>query len=96
MASEHVQAAHHVVEGRLPTLVHAVRVVDLARAVDGDPDEEVVLRQEHAPLVGQERPVGLERVQDLLARLPELIDELDGAAEEVESHERRLAALPGE
>ena len=43
---EHLQPAHHPVERRLAALVHPVRVVHLLRAVDGDPDQEVVLLEE--------------------------------------------------
>ena len=43
-----LEPAHHLVEGALAALVHAVGVVQLARPVDRDPDEEVVLLEERA------------------------------------------------
>ena len=41
-----------------------------------------------------ERPVRLDRVLDLLPRPEVLLRQLDGAPEEVEAHQRWLAALP--
>ena len=89
-------AAHHLVEAALAALVDAVGVVDLARPVDREPDEEVVLLQELAPLVVELRPVRLDRVGDRLFRPAVLLDELDRAAEELDAHQRRLPALPGD
>ena len=52
--------------------------------------------EELAPLVVEQRAVGLDRVLELLARAPVPLGQLDGAAEEVEAHQRGLAALPGD
>ena len=57
-----LEPAHHLVEGALAALVHAVGVVQLARPVDRDPDEEVVLLEERRPLLVEQRPVRLDRV----------------------------------
>ena len=94
--AEQLVSAQHLVEGRVALLVDAERVVQLARTVDADADEEACSREQLAPLVGQQRAVGLDRVFDGLVRAPMLLDELDRAAEEVDAHQRRLAALPGD
>ena len=69
----------------------------LARPVDRDPDEEVVLLEELRPLLVEQRGVRLDRVLGLLARACRYrVGELDRAAEELDAHQRRLAALPGD
>ena len=95
VALQHLQALHHTVEGGLAALVHAIGVVHLPRPVDRDADEEPVLLQERPPLVVQERPVRLHRVQHVLAGLRVALLELDRAGEEVQAHHRGLPALPG-
>ena len=89
-------AAHHIVERSLAALVHAIGVVQLARAVHAQADEDLVLLEEGAPGVVQLRAVGLDGVGDLLSRLLVPLDVLDRALEEVEAHERRLATLPAD
>ena len=89
-------AAHHQVEGALAAAVDAVGVVQLARAVDAQADQEVVLLEERAPVVVEQQAVGLEGVLHGLAGPAVLLDQFDGAPEEVELHQRRLAALPGD
>ena len=54
-----------------------------------------MLVEELAPLVGELGAVGLNRVLDRHAGAAMLLDARDRAAEEVEPHQRRLAALPG-
>ena len=78
----------------LAALVDAVRVVQRGRSVDADPDEELVLGEQLAPLVGEQRAVGLDGVLHGLVGPAVLLDEGQGAAEEVDAHQRRLAALP--
>ncbi len=92
---EDVQAADDPLIGGLAALVDPVGVVQRPRAVDRDPDEEVVLAKESTPVVVEERAVGLDRVEYSLARPGVSALELDRAAEEVEPHHGRLAALPG-
>ena len=92
---QHVEARDHPVEGGLAPLVDAVGVVHLSRPVDRDADQELVLLQELAPLVVEERPVRLHRVEDVLAGGRVLPLELDRASEEVQPHHRGLASLPG-
>ena len=62
------EPAHHLVERALAALVHAVGVVQLARPVDRDADEEVVLAEERRPLLVEQRAVRLDRVRGPLAR----------------------------
>ena len=90
------EAGHDPVEGRLAAPVDAVGVVELARAVDGDPHQEVVLPEELRPVVVEQRGVGLQGVAHHLARpgVPTL--ELDDPAVEVQTHHGRLAPLEGE
>src|ERR1017187_5136384 len=54
VALEHIQAPHHPVEGGLAALVDPVGVVHLPRAVDRDPDQELVVLQERTPFVIQQ------------------------------------------
>ncbi len=93
---EVLEAADHLLERPLAALVDPVGVVQLPRPVDRDPDQELVLPEERGPLLVQQRPVGLNRVDSPLARLQILLRQLDRAPEEPDPHHRRLAALPGD
>ena len=53
-----------------------------------------MLGEQLAPFVGEQRPVRLDGVLDLLGRPAVPLDERHGAAEEVHTHQRGLAALP--
>ena len=55
-----------------------------------------MLLEKRAPFVVQKHTVGLYRVQDLLTRFAVPLYDIHRAPEEVESHESRLAALPGD
>src|SRR6185312_4046074 len=83
------------VEGGLPAFVDAVDVVQLAGAVDGEADEEMIGGEELGPFVVEENAVGLENVGDGAA-VGVFLLELEGAAEEVDAQERGFATLPGE
>ena len=87
---------HHLVERALAALVHPVGVVQLPRPVDRDPDQDVVLLEERRPFLVQQCPVRLDRVDGPLPRLQIPLRELDRAAEELDPHQRRLTALPGD
>ena len=76
--------------------VAPVGVVTRARAVDAEADEEAVLLEEGAPGVVDEEAVGLTGLLNPLAGLLVLFDERDGLLEELELHQGRLAALPGD
>ena len=86
---------HHQVEAAFAGAGDAVGVVQLARAVDAQPHQEVVLLQERAPLVVERHAVGLEGLLHLLPGAAVLVDQRHHAAKEVHAHQRRLAALPG-
>ena len=88
-------AAHHQVERALAATVDTVGVVQLARSIHAQADEEVVLLEERAPVVVDQQAVGLECVLYGLPGLAVLLDELDRAAKELELHQRGLATLPG-
>ena len=90
------RGGEHPVVGRVAALVHAVPVVDVRRSVHREADQEPVLPEERAPVPRRSCAVGLDRVLDRLAGLPVALDQLDRAPEEVEAHERRLTALPGD
>ena len=62
MRLEQVEAPDHLVERRVALLVDPVGVVELLRPVDADPDEESVLGEEPAELVGEQGAVGLDGV----------------------------------
>src|SRR5207244_880849 len=90
------ETANDTVEGGLPTFVDAVCVVHLARAVDGDADQEVVLLEERSPGVVEQRAVALRGVEDSFTgpRRPSI--DLDDAPKEDQAHSSRPATLPGD
>ena len=87
---------HHEIEGALAASVAPIGVVQFARAVDAQADQEVVFLEEGAPVVVEQQAVGLESVLHRLAGPAVFLDQFDGALEELELHQRRLAALPGD
>ena len=86
--------AHDLIKAPGTALVDAVGVVHFLWAVYAETDEKVVLLEERAPFIVQEGAVGLYRVKDFLRRLSVFFEVSDGAPEEIEAHEGRLAALP--
>ena len=96
MRTEMCQPGQDPVGARPTLLVDPVVVVEFGWTVDAEADEEVVLREERRPLVGEQRSVGLDGVQEALARPSESFGQLDRSTEEVQTHERRLATLPGD
>src|SRR5579871_4222766 len=85
---------HHQIEGALPAPVATIRVMQFARPVHAQADQEVVLLEECAPIVVKQQPIGLESVLHDLPRAAVLRDQFDGTLEEGKLHQRRLAALP--
>ena len=92
---QHAQAAYDLVESRRSAFVDAVGVVQLARTIDADADQEVVFFEELAPLVVQQRTVGLHGVLKSHAWFAILLLVLDGFAVEIDPHQGRFASLPG-
>ena len=84
------------VEDRPPAQVVPVGVVQVARAVEAEPDEVVVLGEEGAPLVVEEHAVGLDGALDRHAGGHAAAFGRACPAEEVEPHQRGLSALPGQ
>ncbi len=74
----------------------AAHGVDVRRAVHADADQEVLLGQELRPVLVEQHAVGLQAVAPAVAGAGLLALDLDGAAEEVEAHQGRLAALPAD
>ena len=93
MALQNIKPAHHLGMRRLAALVHAVGIVNLRGPVDRDADEKAVPRQKLAPLVVEQRAVGLECVLDSFVAAV-LCLQLNHALEEWHSQQRWFAALP--
>src|ERR1017187_9960329 len=92
---EQFPALHHLVERPLAAFVDAVGVVQFFRPIHTQPDKKAVFLEERAPFIVEARSVGLNGVIDLLARLPVFVDQFHRTTEEIQSHQRRFAALPG-
>src|SRR5690606_29317357 len=95
MLLEQLQPANNRIKAGLLSLVDAVLVVQLARAIDGEADEELLFGEELSPFVVQQCPIGLQGVADGLA-VGILALEFNNLAEVVDTQERWLTALPGE
>ena len=75
-------------------LVDAMNVVQTGRAVETQAHEHAMLGEQSRPFVVEQDPVGLHAVQKCLAWSPHPFGHLDRRAEELDTHEGRLAALP--
>ena len=87
---EQADAAHNAVERPL-----AQRVVQAARAVDAYAYEEALVAEEAAPLVGEQRAVGLQAVVYVAPPCVAAL-QLQSAAVERHGAQQRLAPVPGE
>src|SRR5216683_281349 len=87
-------ALHNFVESALLAAVDPIRVVELAWTVNAQADQKIVFLEEDAPLIIEKDAVGLKSVLHDLIGSAVLFNELDGAPEELELHQRRLAPLP--
>ena len=96
MLLQHLRRSKHLVERRFRVLGDPVVIVDLARTVDAQADEEPVLLEEPGPVVVEQRAVGLQVVLDPLPWLGVLRLQRDDLLEELEPKQRRFAALPRE
>ena len=92
---KNIQTAHHPVEGREPTLVLAVLVVNILGAVQGYSHKEIVLAEESRPFSVEERAVGLDGVVDDFA-IGIFLLKFQSLAVEVQPHHQRLATVPVE
>ena len=68
--------------------------MDLPGTVATKANKKIVFLEKRAPLVIKEDAVRLERVLNGLSWPPILLDELNGAPEKLDLHQRGLAALP--
>lgn len=93
---QHPQAAHDLVVGAAAGLVHPVVVVEFARAVDADADQELLPGQERTPRVVQQGAVGLDRVLHLLSRPLEPLGQGHGVLEERQATQGGFTALPAD
>ena len=93
---EQTPASNHAIERALAAFVHAIGVVQRARSVDAQPDEIPVRLEERRPLIVQSRAVGLNGVGECLVWSLVALGIVRRALEEVEAHQCRLAALPGD
>lgn len=86
---------HDPIERPVAGPVFPVKIVQLPRSVDTQADEEVMVVEEAAPCLIDQYAVGLEGVLDRGPGLPAPVLQLYGPSKKIESHERRLAPLPG-
>ena len=96
MLLEHLETAQHARQGPAATSVPAIPIVQLGGAVDADPDQEPLVTQKGSPLGGESGAIRLQGVGDAQVGGRMALLQLDGPAEEIESHQRRLPTLPGE
>lgn len=87
------EAGHDFVECRLPAFVDAVGIVQVSRPVDAQSDEKFVFCEKFAPLVVEQRAVGLKRVFDRAA-LGVASLEFNDVTKKVQAGDRRFTALP--
>lgn len=92
---EQVDAPHHLAEGGTVARRPAIFVVELLRPIDGDAHEEVVFLEEAAPLVGEQRGIGLNTVVDGAAAGVGAL-EFQGTPIEGDRTHERFATMPGE
>jgi len=87
-------ALHYFVKGALLASVDAIGVVDFARAIHAESNQEIVFLEEETPFIVDQYAVGLKRVFHHLARTAVLFHQLNGALEKLELHQSGFATLP--
>ena len=92
---QQVDALHHLDKRGLALLVLPVFVMELLGPVYGDTHQPVVLLEEPAPFIGQQRAVGLYAVV-YGASVGIFLLQLHGTFVERERTHQRLSAMPGE
>ena len=85
-----------LIEGRFALFGEAIGVVQLARTIETQPDEELVLGKEGTPFVIEQSPVGLDVVGDTTAGRRMLSLQLNDLAKKRKAQNRRLTAMPSE
>ena len=95
MFLEQASGSLDLVEDRSSSAVVSVGVVQLAGTVDAQADEDVVLGEEGGPLIVESVPF-VWIVRSTCQPAGRRPFDFERAPEEVEAHERGLAALPGE
>ena len=86
-----IDGPHDTVPCTVAAKIEPVVIVQVLRSVDADPDEELALAEELAPVgVVQENRIGLEGIADLLAGDAVFRLELDRPLVEVQAHQGRL------
>jgi hypothetical protein len=82
------------VEGTAAGTAPPVDVVQPLRAVDADPDVHVMLEEEPAPLIVDQRSIGLERVCQHQFRRLQIVDQAECPAVEIGRQHQRFAGMP--
>ena len=90
------QALQHPRRRGPAPFVHAVDIVHVWRTVDAEPDQKVMLLEEGAPFVVQLCAIGLHRMLQGCTGGLVLLSQLNRPPEEVQPHQGRLTALPGD
>jgi hypothetical protein len=86
--------SHDPVKGSMASFIFSVEVMKFLRTIHAQADKEFILVEKLAPLVVEEDSISLECVLDPGAGLCVFFLKFHGALEEIETHQRRLAALP--
>lgn len=93
--SHHLSSMKHFVESCVSSFVATEGIVNLARAIKGEPYEEMILAKKRAPLGVDERAVCLEGVFDLFVALVAFL-QFHRFLEEGKSCKQGLASVPAE
>ena len=89
------QSVHGLCEDSLPVRVLSIYIMQMLGAVDADTDAEMVVAEEAAPVVGEQRAIGLQGVENA-ATSTILLLQLHSLLEEGNACEGGLATVPGE
>ena len=95
VSRQEFHAVHYLPPGAAPRPREAVAIVHLFGAVDGDAHQKVVFSQKSAPVIGEQRAVGLQGIVDVLAGRVLLLQRQRLLVERPRAHQR-FAAVPGE
>ncbi len=96
MAAPLPPALHHPLERAVAKTVDPVAVMQLARAVNAQAEQEMELSEKTAPFLVDQGAVGLDAVRDDLPRPTVFFHQGERALQERQSHQRWFATLPGQ